>query len=174
MPIDVPTKPGKRRRDPLEPDQHEIPLDLLLGDAAAALELIQLYGLSRACLIANAILTGQPVLGESFVADIVGLIEQAKEHAHHNNEDTRVSLVAAIDAVETWGLEPERRMHNAVREIVASLETIRQISHGYPDGRFVKINGIAQRSLGVLGFGPYEPDVNDDEVLGIEEEDSDA
>ncbi len=152
-------------------EQHEIPLELLLLDAGAALGMVQLHGLGRACLIANAVLSGEPVLGESFVADILLCIEAAKQHAHHDNEDTRVSLIASLDVVETWGLEPKRRLQNAVREVVASLETIRQITTNEPHepisvgsrskqarDRLMTINNIAQRSLGALGFREYEPD----------------
>lgn len=145
---------------------HDIPLELLLVDAATALELVELHGLSRACRIANAILSGEPVLGESFVGDIVELIELAKVHVHKDNSDSQVNLIAAIDRVETWGLDPERRMRNAVRELVASLETIRQITideHScggeLRKKQLDKINVVTERALGVLGFAPYVPDV---------------
>lgn len=164
--------PARERSDHYQTEgtgdrDHDIPLELLLVDAATALELVELHGLSRACRIANAILNGEPVLGESFVGDVVELMELAKAHAHQDNSDSRVNLISAIDRVETWGLDPERRMHNAVREIVASLETIRQVSVRAKVGEkyeayltdLATINAVAQRSLGVLGFSPHVPDV---------------
>ena len=136
---------------------HDIPLDALLSDAAAALELVQLHGLSRACLIADVLISGTPLIGESFIADIVSCIEAAKLHAHKDNDDTRVALVAALDAVETWGLEPERRTQSALREIVAVTETIRQLATSEtPDTAMIA--SLAEGALSVLGFPPFKED----------------
>lgn len=141
---------------------HDIPLDLLLEDAAAALGAGGLHGLSRACLIANAILTGMPS-SESFIADIIEALDAASDHARYDHAESRVALQAAIDKVETWGLDPERRTRSALREIVATLETIRQISATGYDGT-TTINALAERGLGVLGIPPHQEDESDDDA----------
>lgn len=165
---------SKRKRAERDETEDAVPLELLLDDAAAALEIVGMHGLARACLVANTILTGEPVLGEAMIADVVDCLDAAKIHANHNDEGSRVELIAAIDAVETFGLEPERRMRNVVRELTASLETIRQQAHAQVQGEHARrcqvladamaeIERVAERSLSMLGFEPYKPDETEEE-----------
>jgi hypothetical protein len=152
-----------------EHDETEVPLNLLLLDSAEALELVKLHGLARACRVANTIITGIPA-SESFVVDILECLEKANDHARHNTEATRLALQSSIDVVCTWGLQPERRLTNAIREIVCVLEAIRQqvsdhealVTEESPKVQARKqldiAKGLAERGLGALGFPPHKED----------------
>jgi hypothetical protein len=144
-----------------------ITLDDLLADAAQILSDGGLKSLARAVQIAQAQLSGDPPRGESYVRDICEALEATndlgaewdQERDEFTIEGQKIRRLAnAMTKVETFGLEPESRLRNALREYVDTLCDLQALIEGAHTQRSLrsfserKIDARIDAALERLGF----------------------
>ncbi len=154
---------------------HEIPLGLLLDDAARSLEDHARPGLARAVRVAAAQLGGLP-RGEQYVADIERVVAAAEALAEDAaprlasaqaaqarvfipvDPDLLADLTQAVLTCRSWGLTVERRVSNALSGLVGTLEAIRLLASPETSGLPVReqVEKLAADALDLLGFGAKE------------------
>ena len=158
-----------------QPD-HGITIDLMLGDSAKLLSDLGFRSLARSVQYANTLLSGQPPGGEAFVADIVDALELSyklvteatvlKEGLRIDPEqgDDLMKLNKAITRVADWGLEPDHRVGNAIRDVVYALESIRVATSDQAatlteaNNLLTIANTLASTTLDAMGYCKEEDD----------------
>ncbi len=131
-------------------DTESVPLADLLRDASGILADGDYPGLAQACQLGALKLGGFPSKqGESFVKDVLAVLDKSdrlcveRMNAHANGAieqtDETAQFVAtprasfdefaeAVEECRAWGLDPEKRLPNALRQIIESLDAIRTYS----------------------------------------------
>jgi hypothetical protein len=138
----------------------EITIPDLLGDAAQVLRDTGKPALAKVVTVARDLIDAET--GETWMGDVLKVLDEAEGvvHAAREGKDTVVldELARALDECSTWGLNPQHRAQNALREIARSLGFMSAVIASTDDDRakLEQISDLVERLMKGLGFGTEE------------------
>lgn len=134
----------------------EITVGNLLGDASQVLIDTGKPTLAQVVRVARDMIDGET--GETWLRDVLRVLDEAEvvvAAARDGNETVVLDgLARALDDCSTWGLNPQQRARNALRELVSGLCLARTVIHSQDrdSDKLAQVWAIVTDLMKGLGF----------------------